>query len=148
MFRSRRFSWYFHFYLIHAMSCYPMGWYWGDILLVCLCPFFAGGPTGLVCFQILYYVACFKSLLNVKVSLMVHYCKSQCCFHFLDIVLCLVQVSLPQNKTAFKVMLWSLNFKLVVVQFPKYCLIIAFILLYLSCSFIMSFSSPNIKFPK
>lgn len=58
------------------MSCHPMGWYWGDILLVGLCPFFAGGPTDLVCFQILYNVACFKAVLNVKVYLMAHYCKS------------------------------------------------------------------------
>lgn len=62
-------------------------------------------------------------------------------------VLFVIQVSLPQNKAVLEVMLWSVNF-VCVLQFKKFRLIIPFILLYLRSITIISFSSPNIAFPK
>ena len=62
-------------------------------------------------------------------------------------VLFVVQVSVPHNNVIFGVMLCSLNF-VFVLEFQKYPLIIPFILLYLRSFTLISFSSPNIAFPK
>ena len=62
-------------------------------------------------------------------------------------LLFVVQVSLLHNNAVFGVMLCSLNFMFVVV-FQKWRLIIPFILLYLRSFTLISFSSPNIAFPR
>ena len=62
-------------------------------------------------------------------------------------VLFVVQVSLPHNNAVFGMILCSLNF-VFVVEFQKCPLFIPFILLYRRSFTLISFSSPNIAFPK